>query len=231
MKNHNNNETQKYGNDEIYESPIDTYIFHPIGLSLVDPIYKLGLTPNQITIISTFFTFISCYLIRENKLKLAVIFYLSGYILDCVDGRLARKYGMGSKIGAALDMVSDVITNTVLLISILYYKKNFIKLNSVFILIICFIGLTICHGFTEAVNNYKKNGSDNFYKNIEKEYSCSNNLIYKLYIMFNKSSYSTYKCIIGDYDSIKIHNYIGILKYFGPGTFNIVYAIIILTLK
>ena len=32
---------------------------------------------------------------------------------------IARKYNMSTKIGAALDMVSDVITNSILLISIL----------------------------------------------------------------------------------------------------------------
>ena len=36
--------TMKYGNDDLYESPIDTHIFHPLGLLLVDPLrYRVEL--------------------------------------------------------------------------------------------------------------------------------------------------------------------------------------------
>ena len=155
MKKPDSGRTSKYGDDELYESPLDTYLFHPMGLALVDPVYKLGLNPNQITILSTIFTFMSCNFILKKKIPLAIAFYITGYILDCIDGRLARKYNMGSLEGAAMDLVSDVITNIVVLIALfLSYFKTLTK-SKILLITIFFIGLTICHGFTEAIDNYK----------------------------------------------------------------------------
>ena len=223
--------TTKYGDDNMYESPFDTYIFHPLGLSMVDLAYKLNLTPNQITLLSTIFTLISCYWIVQNKLKMAVVFYLIGYIFDCIDGRLARKYDLGTKEGAAMDLVSDVITNTVLLITLILFKRAYLTPTKYLILFIFFVGLTVCHGFTEAVLSEKKNSNDNFLNIIEKNYGSSKSPLFRLYVYFNKNSYNTYRCFIPKYNERTVHNYIKVLKYFGPGTFIVVMSIIILGLK
>ncbi len=229
--NENKKRTAKYGNDYLYESPIDTYICHPLGLFLVDYVHKLNITPNQITILSTISTIFSCYWIYNNKLKTAVFYYLLGYIFDCIDGRLARKYNLGSKKGAAMDMVSDVITNTILFATLVIFKRSQLTTMKLTLLIVFFVGITVCHGFTEAIASYKKTGDDNFFKKIKEDYGNINAPLYKMYVYFNKNSYDTYKCIIKKYDSEKIHKYMKILKYFGPGTFNLIMSIIILGLK
>ncbi|VVU94313.1 CDP-alcohol phosphatidyltransferase [seawater metagenome] len=231
MTKKNNNQTTKYGNDYLYESPIDTYLCHPLGLFFVDYAYKLGLSPNQITLLSTIFTLTSCYWIYNNKLKTAVAFYLIGYLFDCIDGRLARKYNLGSKKGAAMDMVSDVITNSVLFITLIVFKRSSLTPIKLSLLLIFFFGITICHGFTEAISSVRKNGSDDFLAPIEKEYGNSTVPLYRLYVQFNKNSYKTYRCMFKEYDDEKIHKYMKFLKYFGPGSFNIIMAFIILGLK
>ena len=64
-KNDNNNKvvnnTAKYGDDLKHEPTIDNYLFFPMADILIDPLRKIGLTPNMVTLISTFFTLFTIY--------------------------------------------------------------------------------------------------------------------------------------------------------------------------
>ena len=120
--NNNNKGTQKYGNDELYESPFDTYFFCKIADLLVDPLHCIGLTPNKITTLSLIFSILAtreCFLGHK---KICVLFYLLNYIFDCIDGKMARKYNMGSLFGMQYDAVSDII-GTLFLIMIIIFKN------------------------------------------------------------------------------------------------------------
>ena len=150
-----NNES-KYGDDEKYETWIDNNFFCPIAHKLVDPLYNLGFTPNMVTITSTIFTFLSIYFLHLNKRTHAVLSYLFGYILDCVDGKMARKYLMGSDYGMVLDCTSDNISNLCLLAYLICSRKINLKfaiqLSSIFIFIYL---LSITHGLNEAISSYE----------------------------------------------------------------------------
>lgn len=84
-------ETQhmKYGDDRVCMAQFDAYVFHKIGFSLVEIFHSLEMTPNMVTFLSMMSGFYSIYLLYLGKQKEAAIYYLIGYILDCVDGRLA----------------------------------------------------------------------------------------------------------------------------------------------
>jgi CDP-diacylglycerol--serine O-phosphatidyltransferase len=47
-------------------------------------------------------------LLLQDQLIPALLFLLVGFILDMVDGPIARKYGAESRQGATLDMITDI---------------------------------------------------------------------------------------------------------------------------
>ena len=71
-------------------------------------------------------------------MRIAICFYLLGYIFDCIDGRLARKYDLGSSEGAAMDLVSDVITKHIVLISLFVSFYKSIPKSKILIILIFF---------------------------------------------------------------------------------------------
>ena len=77
--------------------------------------YKLGLTPNQLTVASGVFSgfaFIFALIMPPDSLELPIlaIFVLSqfSYLLDCADGQLAHATGQENAFGAFLDKGIDI---------------------------------------------------------------------------------------------------------------------------
>jgi len=92
--------------------PYSRWVNRRLGRLLGAAAYLLGLTPNQVTIISAVFTFSSLVLVIVIApvwwLGILVAFLLLfGYALDSADGQLARLRGGGSKSGEWLDHVVD----------------------------------------------------------------------------------------------------------------------------
>ena len=77
---------------------------------------------------------------------------------------MARKYNMGSKLGAALDLTSDVFVTSILMLTIYLKKKDKLKPVHYLGFAVVILGLSVCHGFTEALSNFEKYGHDNFYR-------------------------------------------------------------------
>jgi hypothetical protein len=226
----------KYGNNEDHEPFIDNNLFFPLADMLVDPLHSLGLTPNNVTIISTFFTMLTIYFLEKRNKKLAVASYLFGYILDCVDGKMARKYNKGSNLGMVLDNTSDTLSNFILVVYILYRfdlsQKNF---NILIVLIILLFIFSYSYSLNEAILSYNKYGDDNFYKYKEKDLdgkwnNSTEEVLYKYYLSYHKELYNTYRNLFPTYDENNIKKWLHVLKEFGPGTFNIVSAYFIYNL-
>jgi hypothetical protein len=251
----NKNKEDKYGDDETFESWADFNIFAPIAKKLVDPLYNLGMTPNMVTITSTIFTLSSIYFLHIENKQLAVFSYIFGYLLDCVDGRMARKYNLGSDIGMALDCVSDNISNLILFIYILS-TRPYNQQTIIFIVVLLFMSgmLSLSYGLNEAVSAYEsaqelsedelseeeldidKNtecDSDNFYKKRvnqlkNKKLTCYEKILYSIFLLINKVSYTSYRCYFPKYDKQKIYKKLKNLKHFGPGNFCIIISIMLL---
>jgi len=91
---------------------------------------KLGLTPNQYTLISLFFVILSfCSLVSVNLilpehinyvLGLALIFFLLATILDFIDGAVAKFTQKETKKGAYLDTICDRYVEGVILLGFLF---------------------------------------------------------------------------------------------------------------
>ncbi|MER5357408.1 CDP-alcohol phosphatidyltransferase family protein [Streptomyces sp. NPDC002785] len=102
------------------------YVNRPAGRVLAAGAYRIGLTPNQVTLISAAFTFAaiaSVALVRPSW-GLAVAVYAGlviGFAFDSADGQLARLTGRGGPDGEWLDHVVDcakmILVHTAVLIS------------------------------------------------------------------------------------------------------------------
>jgi len=233
----------KYGDDELFESWSDNQIFLPIAKQLVDPLYNLGMTPNMVTSVSTFFTMYSIYLLHQEKRTYACLFYLLGYLLDCVDGRMARKYSMSSDVGMALDCVSDNVSNFILFGYILL-TRPFNQKTIMFMILIIYMSymLSISYGVNEAIASYDATKDDNFYNrryqqlkgklsskdNSAKGVGGAEEMLYLLFLTITNISYSTYRKQFYDYDRNKLNDKLKTLKEFGPGNFCLVVAISLL---
>jgi len=211
--------TTKYEDPAMYESISDNWIYFPLSDMLVTPLRNLGLTPNNVTALSTISTLSTIYFLENKQIEYACVAYFIGYLLDCVDGNMARKYKMGSKFGAAFDMVSDEITNFILIGYLIYTKgyKNWYIPTIIIVGYLCSFALSI----SDALSIHKKTGSDNFYKIKFDDFKDEHGLIYKLYLSTYNVIYNNYKLFFPTYDENKLRKYLLLLKEFGPGNVNL----------
>jgi hypothetical protein len=206
----------------------------------MEPMYRLGLTPNHITLLSTVFTLIAGYFYVNNMIELAICFYLLGYIMDCMDGRMARKYNMGSTLGMMLDGVSDIVTNVPIITIITIKTLCAIKMGVcakrkilayLLFLIITYI-FSVVFGMNEAIESYHKTKDDNFYlqkKKILKKDNYDKTVLGNMYCLINKQAYKSYRKMfpekINEKNIKNIQKKLLKLKEFGPGNYNLFIAI------
>lgn len=102
------------------------YVNRLAGRVFAAAAYRLGMTPNQVTLVSAAFTFaaLASVALARPGWGLAVVVYLGlavGFALDSADGQLARLTGRGGPDGEWLDHVVDcakmILVHTVVLIS------------------------------------------------------------------------------------------------------------------
>jgi len=139
------------------ECPIDIYIFKFIDMHL-HIFYNLGFTPNMVTTLSIIFGLFTAYQIMQNRLWLAAICWLISYYLDCVDGKLARKYNMVSKFGDMYDHIGDLLKFIAVLVALFISNKGRPKIKQwlyVTIILLLVLLQTIHLGHQESVYNKK----------------------------------------------------------------------------
>ena len=103
------------------------------------------ITPNGITIFSSFIFIAGCFLLFINipyHLYYATFLIFVGYIGDLLDGDLAKKRNMKSFYGGYLDAIADVIKVYFITISLSIFV--YLTTNKV---IFIFLGFTICASF------------------------------------------------------------------------------------
>jgi hypothetical protein len=183
----------------------------------------------MVTYLSTLFSFLSIYYFSLDNRTYACITYLIGYLLDCVDGKMARKYKMTSTFGMALDLVSDNTSNVVLLAFLI--QKYGIENYYVILLIFMSYMISISYGLNEAIDSYKKTGNDNFLEKKQKELQSEKDILYDLYLLIIKISYQSYKIFFPTYEEKKIYDWLKILKHFGPGNYCLLFSAILLYIE
>ncbi|HET9648801.1 MAG TPA: CDP-alcohol phosphatidyltransferase family protein [Microlunatus sp.] len=88
------------------------YVNRPLGRIFAAAAFQLGLTPNQVTVISAGFTFAGIAVLALAPLSWWIGLVVGsllvlGYALDSADGQLARLRGGGSSTGEWLDHMID----------------------------------------------------------------------------------------------------------------------------
>jgi phosphatidylglycerophosphate synthase len=206
----------KYGNDMDFESPFDTFFFHPLASKTLDLYKEAGLTPNKVTTLSLVSSLLSAYYLYKREYLTAAVLYILNYYFDCVDGRLARRYNMKSDIGEAYDALSDNIGVAVLL------AVMFDGIKSEYTLY-----LAILAGIVSIILNYWFVSNEQQLKGVDYYETTESRLkdlpINKAYSEYIKRSHKLYE-LTKDYIPGVIRDNI---KYFGSGTANILIAVII----
>lgn len=90
------------------------YVNRPVGRLLAAIAYRIGLTPNQVTLVSAVFTFAGIALIALAPIEpwVGIVVWLLlalGYAWDSADGQVARLRGGGSLAGEWLDHFVDAV--------------------------------------------------------------------------------------------------------------------------
>lgn len=93
------------------------WVNRPLGRVFAAAAYRIGATPNQVTVVSTAVTLgavVTIALVRPSWWSAAIVavVLVLGYALDSADGQLARLRGGGSLAGEWLDHVTDAVKNT-----------------------------------------------------------------------------------------------------------------------
>ena len=104
------------------DSLFNTYIARVLAAPFVWLFARTSITPNQVTFLSTFVMALGMgALIGVSGpwgLYLGLIGLELSYVLDCVDGQLARVTGRTSEVGASLDFMMDELKAYLLIASI-----------------------------------------------------------------------------------------------------------------
>ncbi|MFD3456502.1 CDP-alcohol phosphatidyltransferase family protein [Streptomyces sp. NPDC058691] len=111
------------------------YVNRPAGRVLAAGAYRVGLTPNQVTLVSAVFSLgaVAALALAGPSWPLAVAVWLglvAGFAFDSADGQLARLLGRGSPAGEWLDHVVDAAKITAVHSAVLISFHRFFDLPS-----------------------------------------------------------------------------------------------------
>lgn len=186
---------------EKHECPFDVHLNRFIDTHL-HLYYKLGFSPNMVTTLSILFGILSAYQILIGQMILAAISMLVAYYLDCVDGKLARKYNMISKFGDYYDHFGDFFKIFIIIYALIKSNKSS-KLTDhqwMFIIMLSTIMMVQCvhMGYQETI--YDKKHESSFLN------------VFRQIVMFDAFPHKT----------------IQITKYCGCGSLMVCFAILII---
>ena len=147
-----------------YECPPDICLLKFIDTHL-DTYYNLGFTPNMITTIGIIFGLLSMYNIFHSNFKSAAFLLLCAYYFDCVDGKLARKYNLQTKLGDYYDHFGDLFKIIIVLYAL--YKTNPTRFKNIMLIIIFLIISMLIHlGYQEIIYDKNESPTLNFSRRI-----------------------------------------------------------------
>jgi phosphatidylglycerophosphate synthase len=119
-----------------YTDFISNYFYQQIAFLITSFLMKTKITPNIVTLISLIFGLLSAFFVFKHSIVLSIVFLNISFILDCVDGQLARVKRLESDFGMWLDNISDrIVENAIVLsIALAYLHDKMILIGSLFLL-------------------------------------------------------------------------------------------------
>ena len=105
---------------------------YAIMLPMARPCIKLGISPNQLTWSSLFFSIVATLFVVNGLFALACFFLLISAYADLMDGWVARELGVSSAAGEILDSSVDRYVEAIFLFGLaLYYRHHTLILSLV----------------------------------------------------------------------------------------------------
>ena len=100
----------------------NNWVCRPPAAVLVYFLRRTPVTPNQVTFLSLLVSLLSCAALlfwrHPTGLLLAAVLIYGAFVLDCVDGQLARITGKTSAVGSYLDFLADEIKAVTLIAAV-----------------------------------------------------------------------------------------------------------------
>lgn len=142
------------------ENPVDNVLIY-VSKKVNPTLRKMGVTPNMITTLSTIIGIMAAVFIYKGYFAAAIVCVFFAYLLDCMDGNMARMFNMTSSFGDWYDHISDIVKYVAIYAAIIL-QPNMTRANkTVFIVVtlIMFILANIHLGCQEKAFNKKKKDS------------------------------------------------------------------------
>ncbi|NPA58628.1 MAG: CDP-alcohol phosphatidyltransferase family protein [Aquificae bacterium] len=99
-------------------------VFEEAVSPVVNLLYRLGITPNQITVAGVVFVGIGSYFLLNGDFVLGALFLIGGNLCDAIDGALARRFNRSSVFGAFLDSLVDRISDFLPVVAVGFYLRE-----------------------------------------------------------------------------------------------------------
>lgn len=95
---------------ESLEDPVSS-VFYDMAQATSPYLYEIGVTPNMITTIRLMLVIVGFgYFFENGYYRTSSLMFLANYFGDCLDGHMARKYGMETVFGDYYDHITDILT-------------------------------------------------------------------------------------------------------------------------
>lgn len=114
--------------------------FNKIETKVGEIFSRLNLSPNQFTLNSVFFGFFAVLFLFYKNFLLALIFFIVSFLLDFIDGAVARYTNTVTKHGAYLDTISDRFVEGLVYFGFLSLPLPKIILESQYWIFLAFFG-------------------------------------------------------------------------------------------
>jgi phosphatidylglycerophosphate synthase len=102
-----------------YTDFLSFYFYQKIAFFFLERIRKYEkITPNLITALALFFGILSAFLVVKGFLWSGAFLLQFSFVLDCLDGQLARAKNLSSEIGMWFDNIVDRVIENAIIISV-----------------------------------------------------------------------------------------------------------------
>tara|TARA_Y100001978_G_C23697257_1_gene438328 strand:- start:765 stop:1646 length:882 start_codon:yes stop_codon:yes gene_type:complete len=126
--------------EKLLIDPILSNFYRPFSLRLSWLLYRRGIKPNAVTIAQIFIGLIGCLMISSFFTKISffigLIFLHFAYLLDCIDGEIARATKTESLQGVFLDKFSHALLMPAIFMSVGFFYSKYSIDNQDFIILV-----------------------------------------------------------------------------------------------
>lgn len=99
------------------DNPIDNVLI-ALANEIKEPLHNYGVTPNKVTTFSIAFAIIAAALVAKSRFYSAATFFALAYLMDRLDGHMARSYNEESQFGTVYGDVSNIVRSSALGIAV-----------------------------------------------------------------------------------------------------------------